>query len=52
MFSESTHDLVMVGYTDLGYLKKIPRCKINDILQVSWTCCSINVYQQINGHLH
>jgi hypothetical protein len=34
MFSKSTHDMVMVGYTNL------------DILQVSWTYCLINVYQQ------
>jgi hypothetical protein len=46
MFSMSTHDLVTVGYIDLGYLYKIPRYKINDILLVSWTYCLINVDQQ------
>jgi hypothetical protein len=36
----------MFGYIDLGYLYKIPRYKINDILLVSWTYCLINVDQQ------
>jgi hypothetical protein len=46
MISRCTHALLMFGYTDLGYLYKIPRYKINDILLVSWTYCLINVDQQ------